>query len=70
MDGWELAIHVLGRMNSPERAEETIGEFVRTILKRLDIDSGVTVDKIWRLLSDLGMSSYAEEAAEVRTHFP
>ncbi|KIH94466.1 hypothetical protein SPBR_05502 [Sporothrix brasiliensis 5110] len=64
MDGWELAIHVLGRMNSQERAEETIGELVRTILLRLDVDSGATVDKIWRLLSDLGMSSFAEEAAE------
>ncbi len=64
MAGWELAIYVLGRMNSSERAEETVGELVRTILKTLDIESGATVDKIWRLLADLGMASFAEEAAE------
>ncbi|CAK7274512.1 hypothetical protein SEPCBS57363_006204 [Sporothrix epigloea] len=63
MDGWELAIHVLGRMNSSERAEETIGEVVLTILKGLDVDSGATIDKIWRLLCDLGMPSYAEQVA-------
>ncbi|CAK7568629.1 MAG: hypothetical protein SEPTF4163_006625 [Sporothrix epigloea] len=61
MDGWELAIHVLGRMNSSERAEETIGEVVLTILEGLDVDSGATIDKIWRLLCDLGMASYAEQ---------
>ncbi|OAA59129.1 vitamin h transporter 1 [Niveomyces insectorum RCEF 264] len=64
MEGWELAIHVLGRMNSPERAEETVGELVRTMLKTLDVDAGGTLDKIWRLLNDLDMASYAEEAAE------
>ncbi|CAK7270491.1 hypothetical protein SEPCBS119000_004118 [Sporothrix epigloea] len=63
MDGWELAIHVLGRMNSSERAEETIGELVQSMLQRLDVDSGATVDKIWQLLGDLGMASYAEEVA-------
>ena len=65
MEGWELAVHVLGRMNSQERAEETIGELVRTIFKMLDTDSGSTVDKVWRLLSDLGMASFAEEVADV-----
>ncbi|CAK7230547.1 hypothetical protein SCUCBS95973_007611 [Sporothrix curviconia] len=64
MDGWELAIHVLGRMDSPERAEETISELVLTILKRLDVDGGATVDKMWRLLTDLGMVVYADEVAE------
>ncbi|CAK7241814.1 MAG: hypothetical protein STHCBS139747_003285 [Sporothrix thermara] len=63
MDGWELAIHVLGRMDSPERAEETIAELVSTLVLRLDVDSGATVDKIWRLLNDLGMAAYAEEVA-------
>lgn len=65
-EGWEVAIHVLGRMDSSERSEETVGELVRTILEDLDEDSGETVDKIWRLLNDLGMIAFAEDTAEVR----
>ncbi|TPX13990.1 uncharacterized protein E0L32_005690 [Thyridium curvatum] len=64
MEGWELAIHVLGRMESPERSEETVGELVRTILEGVDVGSGATVEKVWRLLNDLGMIAFAEETAE------
>lgn len=63
-DGWELAIHVLGRMDSPERSEETVGELVKLLMEDLDVDSGMTVDKVWRLLNELGMIPYAEETAE------
>jgi hypothetical protein len=66
LDGWELAIHVLGRMDSSERSEETVGQLVRMLLEDLDVGSGTTVDKVWRLLSELGMIPYAEETAEVR----
>ncbi|OLN86421.1 Nucleoporin NUP85 [Colletotrichum chlorophyti] len=62
--GWEMAIQVLGRMDSAERSEEIIGELLRDILDTVDIDSGSTVDKIWRILNDLGMITYAEETAE------
>ena len=64
-DGWELAIHVLGRMDSPERSEETVGQLVKLLVDDLDVESGTTVDKVWRLLNELGMIPYAEETAEV-----
>lgn len=65
-DGWEVAIQVLGRMDSAERSEEMVGELLRDILDSLDADSSRTVDKLWRILNDLGMIQYAEETAEVR----
>ncbi|PNP52557.1 hypothetical protein THARTR1_06904 [Trichoderma harzianum] len=63
-DGWEMAIQVLGRMDVPEKAEETVGELLRDLLATLDETSSTTVDKMWRILSDLGMMNYAEETAE------
>lgn len=63
-DGWEMAIQVLGRMDVPEKSEETVGELLRDLLATLDENSSTTVDKMWRLLSDLGMMNYAEETAE------
>lgn len=65
-DGWEMAIQVLGRMDSPETSEETVGELLKDLLNTLDENSSQTVDKIWRILNDLGMINYAEETAEVR----
>ncbi|ROV98835.1 hypothetical protein VPNG_08387 [Cytospora leucostoma] len=63
-DGWEIAIYVLGRLDSPQRAEETVGELVENILEEIDVDSSDMVDKVWRLLSDLGMAQFAEQIAE------
>ncbi|KAK3946008.1 hypothetical protein QBC46DRAFT_370566 [Diplogelasinospora grovesii] len=63
-DGWELAIHVLGRMDSPERSEEMVGELAKHLLEGLHVDSASMVDKIWVLLNELGMIPFAEEAAE------
>ncbi|KAG8677279.1 hypothetical protein FPOAC2_03399 [Fusarium poae] len=63
-DGWEMAIQVLGRMDSPDKSEETVGELLRDLLDTLDENSGPTVDKIWAILNDLGMINYAEETAE------
>lgn len=65
-DGWELAINVLGRMDSPERSEEMVGSLVRMLLEKLDVDSSKMVDRIWELLNGLGMIPYAEETVEVR----
>lgn len=65
-NGWEMAIQVLGRMDLPEKSEETVGELLRDLLATLDENSGQTVDKIWRILNDLGMINFAEETAEVR----
>lgn len=64
-DGWEMAIQVLGRMDSPEKSEEIVGELLKDLLETLDENSGSTVDKMWRILNDLGMINYAEETAEV-----
>jgi hypothetical protein len=64
-DGWEMAIHVLGRMDSAKRSEEMVGELLKDLINSLDLDSGETVDRIWRILNDLGMISYAEDTAEV-----
>ncbi|KAK1776903.1 hypothetical protein QBC45DRAFT_203918 [Copromyces sp. CBS 386.78] len=63
-DGWELAIHVLGRMDSQERSEEMIGILVRHIVDSLHVDSNEVVDKTWSLLNELGMIPYAEEVVE------
>lgn len=64
-DGWEVAIHVLGRMDSPKRSEETVGELVETILQEISEDSSAMVDKVWGLLNELGMIQFAEQVAEV-----
>jgi homoaconitase len=64
-EGWEMAIQVLGRMDLPERSEEIVGELLKDILETLDENSSATVDKMWRILNDLGMINYAEETAEV-----
>lgn len=65
-DGWEMAIQVLGRMDLPEKSEQTVGELLRDLLATLDENSSSTVDKMWRILNDLGMINFAEETAEVR----
>ncbi|CCD44162.1 hypothetical protein ACHAP3_005239 [Botrytis cinerea] len=58
-EGWELAIAVLGRLDSEKRSEEMVGEIMRTV----KLDSAGIVDKLWRLLNDLDMSSQAEAIA-------
>ena len=61
-EGWELAISVLGRLDSAARSEEKVGNF----LKEFPLDSSTTVDKLWRILNDLGMTQQAESTAEVK----
>jgi len=61
-EGWELSLAILGRLDSTQRSEEKIGEF----LSQFELDSAQTVDKLWSLLNDLGMTQYAENTAEVR----
>ncbi|KAG5928087.1 hypothetical protein E4U53_002746, partial [Claviceps sorghi] len=63
-DGWEIAIQVLGRMDLPQKSEETVAELLRDLLATLDENSSSTVERMWRILNDLGMISYAEETAE------
>ena len=61
-EGWELAIAVLGRLDSTARSEEMIGDF----LQGFSLDSSATVDKLWILLNNIGMNKHAETTAEVR----
>ncbi|KAK0735658.1 hypothetical protein B0T21DRAFT_312881 [Apiosordaria backusii] len=63
-DGWELAIHVLGRMDSAQYSEELMKDLVQQQIDKLDVDSSRTVDKLWSLLNELGMIPYAEDTAE------
>jgi len=59
-EGWELAIAVLGRLDSAARSEEMVGDF----LQGFSLDSSATVDKLWILLNDIGMTKHAETTAE------
>ncbi|KAI1862606.1 uncharacterized protein JN550_010131 [Neoarthrinium moseri] len=63
-EGWEMAVQVVGRMDSPERSEELVNELLQSILDKIGPDSQATVDKIWALLNDLGMINFAEDTAE------
>ncbi|KAI1211709.1 uncharacterized protein F4807DRAFT_418769 [Annulohypoxylon truncatum] len=63
-EGWEMAVQVVGRMDSPERSEQLVQELLQGVLSTIDEDSRETVDKIWRLLNELGMINFAEDTAE------
>ncbi|KAJ8123723.1 hypothetical protein ONZ43_g392 [Nemania bipapillata] len=63
-DGWEIAVQVIGRMDSHERSEQMVQELLQEVLGTIDENSRVTVDKMWRLLNDLGMINFAEDSAE------
>ncbi|KAL2015617.1 hypothetical protein VTK56DRAFT_5095 [Thermocarpiscus australiensis] len=63
-EGWELAISVLGRIDSPQRSEEMVRDLVRHVIQQLHVDSNTTVDKLWTLLNELGMVPMAEDTAE------
>ncbi|KAI1332589.1 hypothetical protein F5Y16DRAFT_356003 [Xylariaceae sp. FL0255] len=63
-DGWELAVQVVGRMDSHERSEQMVQELLQSVMSTIDEHSRSTVDKIWALLNDLGMINFAEDTAE------
>ncbi|KAL2889661.1 Nucleoporin NUP85 [Ceratocystis lukuohia] len=62
--GWEMATRVLGRLDSVTLAEETIRELLHDVLDSIDVNSSSSVERIWRILMDLGMTKFAEESAE------
>jgi hypothetical protein len=64
-EGWEMAVQVVGRMDSHERSEQMVQELLHDVLTTIDEHSRTTVDKMWRLLNDLGMINFAEDTAEV-----
>lgn len=61
-ESWEVAIEVLARLDSPERSEKEVGRLIGD----LPLEDGPTVDKLWRLLNDIGMTVHSENVAEVR----
>jgi hypothetical protein len=61
--GWELAIAILGRLDSLTRSEEVVGKF----LERFPLTSTEVVDKLWKLLNETGMGEHAQSVAQVRT---
>ncbi|KAI1271236.1 hypothetical protein F5Y07DRAFT_25723 [Xylaria sp. FL0933] len=63
-DGWEMAVQVIGRMDSHERSEQMVQELLQNVLSTVDENSRATIDKMWRLLNDLGMINFAEDTAE------
>ncbi|KAI1177234.1 hypothetical protein F4777DRAFT_577290 [Nemania sp. FL0916] len=63
-DGWEVAVQVVGRMDSHDRSEQIVQELLQDVLSTVDENSRMTVDKMWRLLNDLGMINFAEDTAE------
>ncbi|KAI1081286.1 hypothetical protein F5B20DRAFT_537634 [Whalleya microplaca] len=63
-EGWELAIQIVGRIDSPERSEQMVQELLTSVLNGIDEYSRETVDKVWRLLNELGMINLAEDTAE------
>ncbi|KAH9892388.1 hypothetical protein F4778DRAFT_319328 [Xylariomycetidae sp. FL2044] len=63
-EGWEMAIQVVGRMDSPERSEQMVQELLQDVISTIGAESRATVDKIWRLLNELGMINFAEDTAE------
>jgi len=60
-EGWEIAIEVLARLDSAELSEKEVGRLIGDF----PLDEGAVVDKLWRLLNDLAMTSHAEHVAEV-----
>lgn len=60
-DGWQISIALFGRLDVPERSKYLIGEF----LKGFPLDSSATVDRLWKLLNDVGMQDHAQSVADV-----
>lgn len=60
-ESWEVAIEVLARLDSAERSEKEVGRLIGD----LPVEDGPTVDKLWRLLNDIGMTVHSENVAEV-----
>ncbi len=69
MEGWEMAVQVVGRIDSAERSEEMVRDLLQSVLSKINEDSHATVDKIWRLLNELGMINFAEDTVEVSVSF-
>ncbi|KFY11186.1 hypothetical protein V492_04608 [Pseudogymnoascus sp. VKM F-4246] len=59
-ESWEVAIEILARLDSAERSEKEVGRLIGD----LPLEDGPTVDKLWRLLNDIGMTVHSENVAE------
>ncbi|KAJ2897212.1 nuclear pore complex subunit nup85 [Zalerion maritima] len=63
-EGWEVAVEVLGRMDSRAKSEDMVRQVLENVLEKISLDSSSTIDKVWSLLNALGMITFAEETVE------
>ena len=63
--GWEVAVEVLGRLDSRAKSESMVGQVLENVLENISLDSSPIIEKSWKLLNDLGMLNFAEETVEV-----
>lgn len=61
VEGWELALTVLGRLDDAEVAIDKVA----SLLQRIELTSGARVDKMLELCSHLGFTVQSQSLAEV-----
>jgi hypothetical protein len=62
MEGWELAMRVLGRLEDIEKAQSKVTE----LLERVPLTSPERIDNVLMLCNDLGFGQHAMSISEVR----
>ncbi len=66
LEGWQLAIQILGRLDSAELANRQIAACLNT----LDLRTTEQVEKVVGLCGRLGLTDQARKISEVRVHYP
>lgn len=64
-EGWEIAVEMLGRMDSRIKSEELVAQVLENVREKITPQSASTVEKVWSILNALGMINLAEETVEV-----
>ena len=64
IEGWELSIHILGRVDDIQLANKNVGG----ILSRIPLDSDMRADKLIEICRTFGLAREAREIAEVGSH--
>ena len=61
MEGWEMAMRVLGRLDDTEKAQGKVTE----LLEKVPLTSGERIDNVLMLCNDLGFGQHAISISEV-----
>jgi hypothetical protein len=61
MEGWEMAMRVLGRLDDVEKAQSKVTE----LLEKVPLTSGDRIDNVLMLCNDLGFGQHATVISEV-----